>query len=142
MQYKVNIDGNNKLHGLTRDLFEEGEEIVFSVPFITDVDTYVTSKDVRIETMPSENSERKYRFIMPARDVNVDISFRGGMTCMHHTPQGMPLMGMMGMTGMQQYMNQAAPTSNGVKDSKFCPECGAVIPKTAKFCSTCGVKCQ
>lgn len=143
MKYKVNIDNNNKLHGLTRELFEEGEEVVFFVPFVTDVDTYVTSQDVRIESLHSENSQRKYGFIMPAHDVTVDVSFRGGMTCIHQ-PQGMPLMGMMGMgtMSMQQIMPQPANTSAGVKDAKFCPECGAVIPKTAKFCSNCGVRCK
>lgn len=141
MKYKVSIGRENKFHGLTRDMFEEGEEVVFYVPFVTDVNTSVTSKDVRLETLPTERSERKYSFIMPAHDVEVKISFSGGMTCMHQ-PQGMPMMGMMMMQNMMNMQDVPKPPvqSFGKADSKFCKECGAINNKDAKFCGSCGVR--
>lgn len=146
MKYKVTIGNNNKFHGLTRDFFEEGEEVKFFVMFVTDVNTYVTSKDVHLKALPNTGSNINYSFIMPAHDVVVDVSFRGGMTCQSNaTPPEMAIMGMMAMKGMMGMMNTMPnPTTPDPanSDSKFCHECGAKIPKTNKFCSNCGVKCR
>ena len=39
---------------------------------------------------------------------------------------------------MQSAVQQPAPQTAG--DTKFCPECGQKIPRTAKFCPECGTK--
>ncbi|NLD84076.1 MAG: zinc-ribbon domain-containing protein, partial [Clostridiales bacterium] len=41
---------------------------------------------------------------------------------------------------MQNTLQQPAAETAPAGETKFCPECGTKIPRTAKFCPECGTK--
>lgn len=141
MKYKLTIKPNNKYYGLSKELYEEGEEIIFKVMFVTDVNTYVTSPDVKLKSLPNDNSTYVYSFIMPSHDVEINVEHRGNMAMDPHAtkPPMMGMMGMMNLAAMQPRQSSTPILDN--TNSKFCSECGAKIPKDAKFCPECGVRC-
>lgn len=131
--YKVDIDGNNKLHGCNREMFLPGEKVIFKVPLLTDVDTNVTSNGVvRLES----DCKGNYEFIMPEQDVKIEITISGGMTSMIQGPVTMGSMGM-GMKNMCMLNQTTMPPTAGQK-VKYCPNCGAAVIESAKFCAECG----
>ncbi|MCQ2358745.1 MAG: zinc ribbon domain-containing protein [Phascolarctobacterium sp.] len=137
MKHKLTIKPNNKYYGLAKEFYEEGEKITFKVRFVTDVDTYVTSSDVKLISLPNEGSTLVYGFTMPSHDVIINVEHRGSMAM--NPLAAPPMMGTMNMAAMQP--SQAPKQTLDNTNSKFCSECGARIHKEAKFCDVCGVRC-
>lgn len=145
--FKVSINGHNEFFGLNRDSFEEGEEVRFFVPMVRDADTQVFAENVRLKSTVDERERLIYSFIMPAHDVEIEVKVSASNMCRRvwtSTTNNGPVMGIMGTMGMAslmaQFNGQQLSTQQPLKsgETKFCPECGAVIAKTAKFCSECG----
>lgn len=143
MKHKLKIGYDNFYYGVNRTEFEEGEIIEFTVPFVTDVNTTVSSEEVILKRIDTDNRGYSYCFSMPACDVTIDISHTGNMTM-----QGTPVMGsmsdLMAMGGMMA-MNMMNGSVGGAQVSgikrKFCRDCGAkLVREGQKFCQECGAK--
>lgn len=72
--YRVIIGNGNHFHGVNRSMFRPGESVEFTVRFRADVNTYVSSGEVRLEEVSREGVYGRYRFIMPEHDVLIRIS--------------------------------------------------------------------
>lgn len=145
MRHKLQIGGNNAFHGVTRTEFEEGEEIVFRVPFLTDCSTSVTSDDVRLERVyDSSTYDDIFRIVMPEHDVNINISSVSNMMRPPMSPDDNFMANFAGMSMFE--MQQNAPQAPEVPEdserpSKYCSSCGArLVSDTQKFCGECGAK--
>lgn len=141
--HRVTIDKYNSFYGLTRDYFAPGEIVRFRVSQPTDTSIYVSAEGVRLDKGAFEGGSCHYSFIMPDRDVKVEITMRN--TMMNPRFGGNAPGGFMGMTmgNMMQFNGQIPSNpqnpSNQAKQ-KFCTECGASNDRAAKFCTTCGNK--
>lgn len=143
--HRVTIDKYNSFYGLTRDYFAPGEIVRFRVSQPTDTSIYVSAEGVRLDKGAFEGGSCHYSFIMPDRDVKVEITMHNNMMnpmFTGETPGGFMCMGTT-MGNMMQFNGKIPPNpqnpSNQAKQ-KFCPECGAPNDKTAKFCTMCGRK--
>lgn len=149
MKYKVDINGQNELFGITDDMIEAGTRVEFLLPTMTDKNYVVASAEVIIGIDGSYNpgGQTKYFFVMPESDVKVTINTTGGM--MNNGPAmgmgmmmgaGMPDMSMLMGMSMMNGMQQTAPSEGEAPAAhRFCPECGAkAMTATSKFCIECG----
>ncbi len=84
--YRVDINGNNEVHGLKRSMFNPGEKVEFTVYYASDANTTVSSEDVELERGEVGFGMGTYRFIMPQKDVHVSIRISGSdMMCLNKT---------------------------------------------------------
>ncbi len=119
--FRVEIAGNNRAHGLFCDHFTPGEKVSFTVMTGTDTSYYITSDQVRIETVDySVGGLSVFCFIMPESDVTVDI--RSENTMMAVPPKN------------------TEPSVTKRTGRRFCHECGSEIIDDLKFCPNCGAK--
>lgn len=121
MLHKITIDGNEdatilmNFYGLKNTMFESGEMVTFSVLTATDTNYKVTSSAAHIscDNYVSGGSST-YSFIMPDRDVEIDISSYNSMV--NPYMNGVPEMGMgmmaMGMMGMNSLVDTAFITNS------------------------------
>lgn len=122
MKYKVKIGKDNKFYGLNKNTFEEGEKVTFYVYIIYDASTYVTSDDVEINMEETRDYSRiYYSFIMPNKDVFVNVETKGNMTSFN--------------PDMKSVVEEVKD-----KNKKYCPDCGLEIQEGTKFCPECGCK--
>ncbi|MBQ4254083.1 MAG: methyltransferase domain-containing protein [Erysipelotrichaceae bacterium] len=118
--FRVEIAGNNRAHGLFRDHFAPGEKVSFTVMTGTDTSYYITSDQVRIETVDySAGGLSVFCFIMPEMDVTVNIRSENTMTALPPKKE------------------EAAEKRTG---RRFCHECGGEIFDDPKFCPNCGAR--
>ena len=114
MKHKVQIGNDNKIHGLKKDLFEEGEIVSFTVMQPRDASCKVTSEQVKITFEKVDKKDKGYySFIMPNQDVKVDVEIRSDMMTL---PVSKP------------------------NEEKECKSCHKMIDKTMKYCPNCGEK--
>lgn len=147
MKHKVNIGKYYSFYGLDSDEFEEGEYVEFTVPRVTDSSTSVTSDDVVLQQKDSGGSGYKYGFIMPGKDVTIDVSIKGDMSYVN-SGNSMGMMGMMGMAmtdmtllqGMAAFQQKTVGQTSENAKRNFCPHCGAKLegeqPASCKACGT------
>ena len=126
MKHRVQINDDNRLYGLDRDLFEEGERVEFCVMFATDTDYAVGSDqaDVKLDRV-EDGYKGIYCFTMPDEDVKVTVSSRNSMTFDPDAADRKRL-----------HKQGSFKNRNGV----FCPDCGAEVTEDLKFCPNCGHK--
>lgn len=143
--HRVTIGRYNSFYGLTRDYFAPGEIVSFRVSQPSDASLYASAEGVRLEKGDFEGGYWHYSFIMPNRDVKVEITMRDNM--MNPLLKGDAPLGFMGrgrtMGNMMQYNGKIPPNPqkpSNQSEQKFCTECGAANAKTAKFCTMCGRK--
>ena len=85
----------------------------------SDMNYYVTSNEVKISIEDNnEYSKVYYSFIMPNKDVYVDIETKNDMTCL------------------------SIPEKEIIRDEnkKYCQDCGLELDPNIKFCPECGCK--
>ena len=82
MKYTVKIGRDNNLYGLDKDLFEAGETVEFWFMVASDTDYTITSEQVKLIPGNVDNGAWHWSFIMPERDVIVNISSRNTMTAL------------------------------------------------------------
>ena len=119
MKYKVKIGRDNKFYGLKKDTYKEGDKVTFYIMVASDMNYYVTSNEVKISIEDSnEYSKVYYSFIMPNKDVYVDIETKNDMTCLN------------------------IPKKEIIRDEnkKYCQDCGLELDPNIKFCPECGCK--
>ena len=127
----LTINGKSDLsfYGLQRNTFDEGEKVEFSLPFMTDCNMYVTSNATRIERN-CEGGTIKCSFIMPDKDVSVDVSFENNMMNKNRSP--LTFMSMGGFMAGGMTFTQCEP--------RKCPVCGEINTHRYTFCTECGSK--
>ena len=119
MKHKVKIGIDNSFYGLKKETYNEGEKVTFYIMVASDMNYYVTSKQVKINIEDSnEYSKVYYSFIMPDEDVIVDIETKNDMTCLN-IPQ-------------EELIRD--------KNKKYCKDCGLELEPSLKFCPECGCK--
>ena len=121
MKYKVKIGRDNKFYGLKKDTYKEGDKVTFYIMVASDMNYYVTSNEVKISIENSnEYSKVYYSFIMPNKDVYVDIETKNDMTC----------------------LNIIEDKKEIIRDEnkKYCQDCGLELEPNIKFCPECGCK--
>lgn len=121
MLHKITIDGHEdatilmNFYGLKKTMFESGDVVTFSVLTATDTSYKVTSSEVHIscDNYVSGGSST-YSFIMPDKDVEIEISSYNSMV--NPYMNGVPEMGMgmmaMGMMGMNNLVDTAFITNS------------------------------
>lgn len=151
MMHKITINGHEdatellNFYGLKKTMFEPGEEVSFSVHTATDTNYKVTSSAVCIscENYVSGGIST-FSFIMPDKDVEIDVSSFSCMMNPYMNGMPEPSIGMMamGMMGMNSLANANPVTGSEAKQwegkPKFCTECGASTKDFNKFCGECG----
>lgn len=119
--FRVEIAGNNRAHGLFREYFTSGEKVNFTVMTGTDTSYYITSDQVRIETVDySSGGLSVFCFVMPEMDVTVNIRSENTMTALPPKSD--------------------EPARKIKTGRRFCHECGGEIFDDLKFCPNCGAK--
>ena len=119
MKYKVKIGRDNKFYGLKKDTYKEWDKVTFYIMVASDMNYYVTSNEVKISIEDNnEYSKVYYSFIMPNKDVYVDIETKNDMTCL------------------------SIPEKEIIRDEnkKYCQDCGLELDPNIKFCPECGCK--
>lgn len=158
MMHKITVNGQEdaealmNFYGLKETMFEAGEAVTFSVHTATDTSYNVASSAVCIscENYVSGGLST-YSFIMPDKDVAIDIVSSGSMAnpYVNNMPapgmMGTSMMGTMGMMGMMG-MNSPVKADSAPSPQSFqwegkpelCPACGALAKGSDKFCRECG----
>lgn len=158
MMHKITVNGQEdaealmNYYGLEKTMFEAGEAVTFSVHTATDTSYNVASSAVCIscENYVSGGIST-YSFIMPDKDVAIDIASSGSMAnpYVNNMPapgmmgtsmmEAMSMMGMMGMNSPVKADSAASPQSCQWEGKpEFCPACGALVKGSDKFCGECG----
>ncbi len=126
-KYKVTIEDRTSieelrmLYELEDNEFEAGDKVVFSVPNMTDTSISAKSEQVAIERENSDYGRIRFSFIMPAKDVFIDISMRSSMV--NPMMNGGRTEGFLAMTG--SFMNIAEgfmKMNQGVGNMIFNPQ--------------------
>ena len=137
MKHSVNIGNNNRLHNVSRNMYEPGEKVYFHVMQPCDADLRITSEQVDITPEGGvPTGALVYSFVMPDCDVEVKISITNSMERlgfdMRQKPcdLGPPFGGFADMR----------PEHPPFKDMIFCPECGVQVEDGQKYCHECGYR--
>lgn len=133
--FRVTINGIAPFDG--KEYYKPGQIVKLRCPLATDSRTSISAEGID-GLVERENSCLTYTFIMPERDVDVNLEY---VNIMVYNPDVSPVgfgMGMgNGMTDFNQSGLENPIVANKKSTMNFCPECGALKDADKEYCTAC-----